>query len=539
MDYYTLNLPKCKKKIDSFLLSQKFLKLPRRWQSVTECIFRTILASPNLYCNKSNRTICVETGVSIHVINQVRLWLESEGVVSILRLRNGKRVNPRFLIQMSCVGDEKLEISKMTWDEKERYSAIMGLSMDELSQAKLTDLKNFNLHHLAKTELQKETEEIENRSVYDIGINDLNIFDNPGTKNSLEELSNICDCGSAEKEEKNLPIECNLQAFETLNMHVKAEVLESNGFMTVPTKGKEVYCGYDSLIGKGKEGRLDLIGRISMAKDFTFSSDFYRERMGVEAYDTFRQYTFGKSAWVNRIKFMGKKFDHYQKYDSLAVVMKKGMVTIDIDSKDYYYLAVLKNILPDCLIQETPRGFHVFVRDSFNTLAEYKKLGQNVDIKHYRSHVVVSGTGYRFIQGSFDNLVNLPEDFVSRIANALHLDREELKSPEIDAKNSLNILEYTSSSDFEPKKNGKFQLPDFLEVGERNYTCMRYSFYLRAKGYTVDSIEKILRDYIFDRKRVQEPLKESEIRGIIRHLPRKKNKKDFIQWVPMFSVEIS
>ena len=530
MTYYEQNIRKCKDSQDRFLKSQKFLKLSKKWQPVVECIFKTIAASPYLYCNKSNRTISLETGVSTHVINQARLWLEEQGIVRIFRLRNGRRENKKFLLQM-VVTSQQLKLSEMTEFEKERFRTIMGLNAEEFTQAKVNDLIQANQYKLQDSKNLKEYKDINNRCGNGVSDCDMEFIEknslNKHTKNLLSDKLRIIMCPLDEKIGNLSLQDVNVSNFESLNTHDKALVLESKGFITVPTKNKHLYCGYDSLLTKGKIGRIALHDSIELAGKSSSWADFYKTRMGEVAWERFEDYTFANPVWMSRKKFMARRFDSYQDHKGLAIALKKGMVCIDIDRKDSWYLSIIKALIPGCLIQTTPRGYHVFAQDSHHELAGFQKLGYFVDVKQHRSSVVVSGEGYSFVSGDFDNLPEIPVDFVRRLANCLHVSEIELKEPE-------GYIPETSAYD----PSGKFRTPDYLYVGERNRFCMRFSFHLRAKGFSLDAIETILWNYVHDKERVEQPLTNAEIRGMVRYAAKRKNRSDFIQIIPMFSLDI-
>jgi hypothetical protein len=548
--YYKENISKCREKQSKFLKSQKFLKLPSKWQVVVECVFKTIIASPNLYCNKSNRTISTETGVSTFVINQVRLWLESIGIIHIRKLRNGKRTNQRYMLQMVCCSSY-VEIEVLDDADKKRYELLSSLSIEELSQAKINDIIDLNDFGLRKSDLQ---DNIESAPIaYQPSDNDLDFSDKFGKAyaegfktrmvNPLEDIQLII-ADVLPSDEKNSTISSpetpTNTDFNTLDLVNKAKVLESNGFTVVPANDKKMYRGHDYLKNLGIVGRIDLVTKVEQAKQATNWEDFYRIRMGDIRFENFYSFAtelgnIGK--WLPRLKNMKWNYEYYRNYNNLGVVLGKTMVCIDIDWKAYHLVNSIKLIVPGCLVQETPRGFHIFVKDYHKTLSGISSLGQGIDIKGFKCHVVVSDeeNKYKFVDGDFKSIPSLPEDFLCRIANVMRVNTEDLLTSAAEntfPDEEVNSIVNNSVMTF----RGKFKLPDFIEVGYRNRTLMRYSFHLRARGFSAEIIEREIRNKATDIKFTNMVLSEREINGIISQVKKRKNAKDFIQLVPMWSI---
>lgn len=547
--YYEENLSKCKSKQDRFLKSQKFLKLPKKWQAVIESIFKTIIASPYLYCNKSNRTLAEETNVSPRLVNQVRLWLHENGLVSILTQKNGNRANRRYLLQMACMADKELVLSRMSFAEQERYRVILGLSTNELTQAGLDELLNFNEYLLSDSCNLKEQRKEENYYVYNLDAADSEYLEKESLSFIPENIPSIVSeevllaGGSVlvgcevEKVDTSMLDRMILEAkgiedFVSLSMKEKSQILEFAGFMTVPANGKMMYRGHDYLSRIGSKGRVDLVDKVNVAFNSMSWQEFYSQRMGKEKFDRLMESTFGNSEWMLRKKHFAWNYEYYRDYTNLGVVMRKGTVCIDIDIKDRNLLNLFLSFIPGALVQETPRGYHIFCKDPHGTLTGVSNLGENVDVKGFKSHVVVSDieNRYKFIDGDFNNLPSLDRDFLRAISPYIVSDVFDcFKVSETDSvSEKFNVSAVTF--------RGKFKLPDFLHVSERNRTLMRYSFHLRARGFSAEVIEREIRTRAFDKKYIEEPLLEKEVKGIMKQVQKRKNSPDFIQLVPMWSI---
>lgn len=555
--YYKENIKKVQAKQKSFLQSKKFLSLSPKIQLAVKHIFHTIISSPNLFCSKSNRTIEQETGVSIDTINRARLFLEEIGIVRILRLNNGKRVNKKYLLQMANCPEINLEETTLSSLSKLQKEAMEAISLEELLEASPADLINFNEYQISDTEIQEEQKDPENYYACGLDESDLEFLSKLSVKSSLLikkyldihpstgrkaklALTEPVSCVNpisifSEPTEKtidtvnNLPepktiADVNINNFSMINNLSKAKVMEHAGFFTVPVQDKNMYRGAEYLADLGLSGRLALVEKCVNSFAAISWQDFYFP--DVEQLEKFQNATFGKAKWKKIIGRLGNNVEHYKKFQNLGVILRKDMICIDIDYKDQYLVDCIKAIVPGILVQDTERGHHLFAHDPFGTL-NGANFGEKIDLLKEGSHVVISHKDrkYEFVSGDFHNIPSLPQDFLSRMADLFRVDPFELLS-----------ITYSGPTSKDIQMNGKFQLPEeMLMVGERNRMMMRYAFSLRGKGYTLALIEQALWEFIDNKELIEAPLKNCEMRSLMRYVAKKPDAPDFIRYVPMYS----
>lgn len=574
------------KTIRALYNSQFYQELSIYERKALRTICRTILSSHHILCNKSKYSLAKEAGVGSTTIVRVRKKLTANGQFLISNSIKYGDVRPRDFTQVVGLYEERPKLTKGTYADWERREKLEALSDEEFDNLTLFDLLNTNDYKFAVIEDVKLLA-MENYYVYapsDLLQPENWYFSSHGQ--SPNEFKYIRERSKAKrKREQELPIpdmvsvvdgvvdlstvsmvsnnqssndnnekvgkvnkhgDLGMVDFASMDNYSKAACMEASGFMVVPANGKKMYAGYDSLSNRGRKRRLQLAWNCMKARTHVSWQGFYAEKMGEESFRHFDDKTFGKMEFQMRRNNYKWNYEYYHQHGNLGIILRKNQVCIDIDHKDNYLMSAIRFLVPDCLIQETKRGYHIFVTDKHKVFAGINKILNFIDIKKHKTHVVIANTenDYRFIHGSLEKIGNLPEDFLCRLADLLRINPEDFFETAAEDENNTsedgNECDSDDSVNVDPARNnaikGKFKLPDYVAVGERNYTTMRYSFSLRARGYDLETIEYKLRGWLKNSEMVEECLPEAEIRAIMNYVRRKPNDADFIQRVPMFSI---